>query len=71
MGICPRNHLERVGFAAGLIRQNASPQFKFDPATYLRTAASFDDPDNVAIVIDNYSWRRSLLQGESRYDDLE
>jgi pimeloyl-ACP methyl ester carboxylesterase len=54
-----------------LIWQNASPQFKFDDATYLRTAASFDNPDHVAIVIHNYRWRLSLVQGESRYDDLE
>ncbi len=54
-----------------LVWQNASPQFKFDDATYLRTAKSFDNPDHVAIVIHNYRWRLGLVQGEARYDDLE
>lgn len=54
-----------------LIWQNASPQFRFDDATFLRTATSFDNPDHVAIVIHNYRWRLGLAQGESQYDDLE
>jgi len=54
-----------------LVWQNASPQFKFDDATYQRTAKSFDNPDHVAIVIHNYRWRLGLAQGEARYDDLE
>jgi hypothetical protein len=39
--------------------------------TYDRTAAAFNNPDHVAIVIHNYRWRISLAQGESKYDDLE
>src|SRR5438105_1900882 len=54
-----------------LIWNIASPQWKFDDATYDRSAASFNNPDHVAIVIDNYRWRLSLSKGESRYDDLE
>ena len=54
-----------------LIWNIASPQWKFDDATYDRSAASFNNPDHVAIVIDNYRWRLSLSNGESRYDDLE
>jgi pimeloyl-ACP methyl ester carboxylesterase len=54
-----------------LIWQRASPQFKFDDATYLRTAQSFDNPDHVAIVIHNYRWRLGLAQGEPQYDSLE
>jgi pimeloyl-ACP methyl ester carboxylesterase len=54
-----------------MIWQNASPKFKFDDATFLRTAKSFDNPDHVAIVIHNYRWRLGLAQGESQYDDLE
>ncbi len=54
-----------------LIWKNASPNWDFDDATYERTAASFDNPDHVAIVIHNYRWRLSLAKGERRYDDLE
>ena len=49
----------------------ASPKWKFDDATFDRSAASFDNPDHVAIVIHNYRWRLGLAQGEPRYDDLE
>ena len=54
-----------------LIWKLASPQWKFDDATFDRTAASFDNPDHVAIVIHNYRWRLGLADGESRYADLE
>jgi len=54
-----------------LIWQIASPQWKFDDATFDRSAASFDNPDHVAIVIHNYRWRLGLAQGEAKYDDLE
>jgi pimeloyl-ACP methyl ester carboxylesterase len=56
---------------AKLIWQIASPQWKFDDATFDRSAASFDNPDHVAIVIHNYRWRLALAQGDPRYDDLE
>ena len=54
-----------------LIWQIASPKWKFDDATFDRSAAAFDNPDHVAIVIHNYRWRLSLAEGESKYDDLE
>jgi pimeloyl-ACP methyl ester carboxylesterase len=54
-----------------LIWQIASPKWKFDDAIFDRTAAAFDNPDHVAIVIHNYRWRLSLAKGEPRYDDLE
>jgi pimeloyl-ACP methyl ester carboxylesterase len=54
-----------------LIWQLASPKWDFDDATFDRTAASFDNPDHVAIVIHNYRWRLGLAQGEPKYDDLE
>ena len=56
---------------AKLIWQLASPKWKFDNATFERTAASFDNPDHVSIVIHNYRWRLSLAEGEPKYDDLE
>jgi pimeloyl-ACP methyl ester carboxylesterase len=54
-----------------LIWKLASPQWKFDDATFDRSAASFDNPDHVAIVIHNYRWRQGLADGERKYDDLE
>ena len=56
---------------AKLIWQLASPKWAFDEATFDRTAASFDNPDHVAIVIHNYRWRLGLAEGEAKYDDLE
>jgi pimeloyl-ACP methyl ester carboxylesterase len=60
----------RIDFAK-LIWQLASPKWEFDDATFARTAASFGNPDHVAIVIHNYRWRLGLAPGEARYDDLE
>jgi pimeloyl-ACP methyl ester carboxylesterase len=54
-----------------LIWQIASPKWNFDDATFDRSAASFDNPDHVAIVIHNYRWRLGLAEGEPKYDDLE
>jgi pimeloyl-ACP methyl ester carboxylesterase len=51
-----------------LIWSLASPRWKFDDATYDRTAAAFDNPDHVDILIHNYRWRLSLAPGEPRYD---
>jgi len=56
---------------AKLIWQIASPKWNFDDATFDRTAASFDNPDHVAIVIHNYRWRIGVADGEAKYDDLE
>ena len=56
---------------AKLIWQTASPKWNFDDATFERSAASFDNPDHVSIVIHNYRWRIGLAEGESKYDDLE
>jgi pimeloyl-ACP methyl ester carboxylesterase len=54
-----------------LVWQLASPKWNFDDATFDRTAAAFDNPDHVSIVIDNYRWRIGLARGESKYDKLE
>jgi pimeloyl-ACP methyl ester carboxylesterase len=56
---------------AKLIWQTASPKWDFDDATFDRSAASFDNPDHVSIVIHNYRWRLGLADGEPEYDDLE
>jgi pimeloyl-ACP methyl ester carboxylesterase len=54
-----------------LIWQLASPKWAFDDATFARSAAAFDNPDHVTIVIHNYRWRIGLAAGEPHYDDLE
>ena len=56
---------------AKLIWHTASPQWTFDDETFDRSAASFDNPDHVDIVIHNYRWRLGIASGESQYDDLE
>jgi len=56
---------------AKLIWQIASPKWDFDDATFDRSAAAFDNPDYVAIVIHNYRWRLGLADGERKYDDLD
>jgi pimeloyl-ACP methyl ester carboxylesterase len=60
----------RHGFAR-LIWRTASPKWNFDDATFDRSAASFDNPDHVAIAIHNYRWRLGLAEGEAEYDELE
>jgi len=67
----------RAGYEANrrefskLIWQTASPKWNFDDATFDISAAAFDNPDHVAIVIDNYRWRLGLVEGERQYDELE
>src|SRR5580704_6251454 len=56
---------------AKLIWQQASPKWNFSEATFDRSAAAFDNPDHVAIVIHNYRWRIGLAEGETKYVDLE
>ena len=54
-----------------LIWQEASPLWKFDDATYDRTATAFTNPDHVDVVIHNYRWRLQLAPGEPQYDELD
>ena len=67
----------QAGYAANtdafnrLIWELASPKWKFDDATYARSAASFANPDHVAIVIHNYRWRLGIAAGEKAYDAVE
>jgi pimeloyl-ACP methyl ester carboxylesterase len=56
---------------AKLIWRTASPEWDFDDATFDRSAASFDNPDHVAIVIHNYRWRLDVAEGEPEYAALE
>jgi pimeloyl-ACP methyl ester carboxylesterase len=56
---------------ARLIWRTASPKWNFDSATFDRSAASFDNPDHVSIVIHNYRWRLGLADGQAEYAELE
>ena len=56
---------------AKLIWRTASPKWKFDEATFERSAASFENPDHVPIVIHNYRWRLGLADGEAAHAELE
>ena len=56
---------------ARLIWQIASPKWTFDDATFDRSAASFANPDHVAVVIHNYRWRLGVADGERKYDEYE
>lgn len=67
----------RLGYEANrkdfakLIWQTASPSWHFNDAEFAQSAAAFDNPDHVAIVIHNYRWRLGLAKGEAKYDALE
>jgi pimeloyl-ACP methyl ester carboxylesterase len=56
---------------AKLIWRTASPRWDFDDATFDRSAASFENPDHVDIVIHNYRWRLGLAEGAAEYGALE
>jgi pimeloyl-ACP methyl ester carboxylesterase len=56
---------------AKLIWQLASPSWRFDNATFERSAAAFSNPDHVAIVVHNYRWRLGLTEGEKRFVEFE
>ncbi len=56
---------------ARLIWQLASPKWKFDDATFNRSAASLANTDHVDITIHNYRWRLGLAAGEPKYAEME
>jgi pimeloyl-ACP methyl ester carboxylesterase len=48
-----------------------SPTWRFDDATYERTAASFDNPDFVAVAVHSYRHRYGLAPGDPAVEDTE
>ncbi len=48
-----------------------SPTWRFDNATYERTAVSFDNPDFVSVVIHSYRHRFGLVPGDPAFEDTE
>jgi pimeloyl-ACP methyl ester carboxylesterase len=67
----------RAGLAAdrrGIARilwQQWSPNWNFDDASFERSAAAFDNPDYVDVVIHSYRHRFGLADGDPRYADLQ
>jgi len=54
-----------------LLWQLWSPNWKFDNATYDRTARSFDNPDFVAVVIQSYRHRFGYAPGDPALEAIE
>lgn len=48
-----------------------SPNWAFDEATFERSAASFDNPDFVDVVIHSYRHRFGLAAGDPAFDTIE
>src|SRR5918996_981193 len=54
-----------------LLWQLWSPTWRFDDATYERTAAAFDNPDFVPVAIHSYRHRFGLAPGDPAVEDTE
>ncbi len=67
----------RAGLAANrhdlghLLWRLWSPNWTFDAATYAATAAAFENPDFVAVVIHSYRHRFGYAEGDPAYADIE
>lgn len=67
----------RAGLTAGryefcrLLWKLWSPTWVFDEATYARSAASFDNPDFVDVVVHSYRHRSGSIAGDARYAQIE
>ncbi|WP_144107917.1 alpha/beta fold hydrolase [Paraburkholderia sp. BCC1886] len=48
-----------------------SPTWRFDDATYAKSAASFDNPDFVDVVIHSYRHRFGLAAGDPQFEEME
>lgn len=54
-----------------LLWQNWSPTWKFTNETYEATAASFNNPDFVDVVIHSYRHRYGLAKGDPKFEPIE
>ncbi|WP_233237467.1 alpha/beta fold hydrolase [Bordetella sp. LUAb4] len=48
-----------------------SPTWRFDDDVYERSAAAFDNPDFVDVVVHSYRHRFGLVDGDPRFDEME
>jgi pimeloyl-ACP methyl ester carboxylesterase len=62
---------ENRGPLCRLLWELWSPNYRFDDATYARTAASFDNSDFVAVVIQSYRHRYGNAPGDPQYAAVE
>jgi pimeloyl-ACP methyl ester carboxylesterase len=60
----------RQGFCK-LLWQLWSPHWQFDDATFERSAAAFDNPDFIDVVVHSYRHRFGLVAGDPVLDDWE
>jgi len=56
---------------ARLLWETWSPTWAFDDATFARSAAAFDHPDFVDVVIHSYRHRFGLVPGDPAYAEIE
>jgi pimeloyl-ACP methyl ester carboxylesterase len=61
---------DRRGMAR-LLWENWSPSWRFDDATFERSAAAFDNPDFVDVVIHSYRHRYNLVAGDPAYAQID
>jgi len=67
----------RAGLAANrreiakLLWKQWSPNWPFDEATFERSAAAYDNPDYVDVVIHSYRHRFGLAEGDPHYADIQ
>ena len=54
-----------------LLWQSWSPTWRFDDATFARSAAAFDNPDFVEVVIQSYRHRFGLVAGDPALAEIE
>jgi pimeloyl-ACP methyl ester carboxylesterase len=54
-----------------LLWQTWSPSWRFDDATFERSAQAFDNPDFVDVVIHSYRHRFGLVAGDPAYAGIE
>ena len=54
-----------------LLWQSWSPTWRFDDATFERSAAAFDNPDFVEVVIQSYRHRFGLVAGDPALAEIE
>jgi len=56
---------------ARILWQQWSPNWRFDDASFGRTASAHDNPDYVDVVIHSYRHRFGLADGDPRYADIQ
>ena len=62
---------ENRGPLCRLLWELWSPNYRFHDATYAQTAAAFDNPDFVAVVIQSYRHRYGNAAGDPQYAAIE